>query len=177
MVLEGRPWCDFFENQRELREELNREKGPKQQMRLLCDIYRTLFQIIVHTETTVGIDRNLLIIFIELMFNREASQSDISKIYGIKITTISWLVSKHSKGSKEVWFKLISDKRNRKIIQLTDAGEEKANKILEFMWVMLSNTNPALRKSPDMNADLLKLILDQTTNLCKWVTFVPENRK
>ena len=101
----------------------------------------------------------------------------IAKIYGINITTISWLVSKHAKGDKEVWFNLISDKRNRKIIQLTDEGKEKANKILEFMWNMLSNTNPALRKSPDMNMDLLESIFKQMEILHRWLTFVPKNKK
>ena len=110
MDLNGRPWCEYFEQQRELREEANKERGQKQQIRKLCDIYQKLFQILIHTETSIGIDRNLLIIFIELMFNRKISQSDIAKIYGINITTISWLVSKHAKGDKEVWFNLISDK-------------------------------------------------------------------
>lgn len=177
MYSNGRPWCEYFEHQRELREEANTERGQKQQVRLLCDIYQKLFQIIVHTETSVEIDRNLLIIFIELMFNRETSQSDISKKYGINITTISWAISKHTKGDKDVWFKLVSDKRNRKIIQLTDEGKEKANKILEFMWTVLSNTNPALRKSPDMNAELLEGIFKQTTKLHQWITFVQKNKK
>ena len=177
MDLNGRPWCEYFEQQRELREEANKERGQKQQIRKLCDIYQKLFQILIHTETSIGIDRNLLIIFIELMFNREISQSDIAKIYGINITTISWLVSKHAKGDKEVWFNLISDKRNRKIIQLKDEGKEKANKILEFMWNMLSNTNPALRKSPSMNMDLLESIFKQMETLHRWLTFVPKNKK
>ena len=177
MYSNSRPWCEDFEHQRELREETNAECGPEQQLQLLYDIYQKLFQIIVHTEKSVGIDSNLLIIFIELMFNRETSQSDISKKYGINITTISWVISKHAKGDKDVWFKLVSDKRNRKIIQLTDEGKEKANKILEFMWIMLSNTNPALRKSPDMNAELLNSILDKIKQLHQWITFVPKNKK
>ncbi len=174
MYSNSRTWCEYFEHQRELREETNKENDPKRQIQLLCDIYQNLFRVILHTESSVGIDRNLLIIFIELMFNRNSSQSDISKKYGINITTISWLVSKYSKGDKNAWFKLVSDKRNRKIIQLTDEGETKVNKILEFMWIMLSNTNPALRKSPDMNAELLESILKQTTILNKWITFVPK---
>lgn len=177
MDLNGRPWCEYFEHQRELREETNKKNDPKRQIRLLCDIYQKLFQIIVHTEKSVGIESNLLIIFIELMFNRETSQSDISKKYGINITTISWVISKHAKGDKDVWFKLVSDKRNRKIIQLTDEGKEKADKILEFMWIMLSNTNPAIRKSPDMNAELLEGIFKQTTKLHQWITFVQKNKK
>ena len=108
------------------------------------------------------------------MFNRETSQSDISKKYGINITTISWVISQHAKGDKGVWFKLVSDKRNRKIIQLTDEGKEKADKILEFMWIMLSNTNPAIRKSPNMNAELLESILKQMETLHQWITFVPK---
>ena len=45
MDLNGRPWCEYFEQQRELREEANKERGQKQQIRKLCDIYQKLFQI------------------------------------------------------------------------------------------------------------------------------------
>ena len=47
----------------------------------------------------------------------------------------------------------LTEEETHEIMNATNEGKEKADKILEFMWIMLSNTNPAIRKSPDMRQE------------------------